>query len=107
MRNADDMLAVAASRAEEPVGVHPSPLFVEHCAKCHGADGKAETPEGRERHAEVFNDPKWQESKRKKADKLIASVTNGHGKKMPAFKDKLTPEEIRGLVEKDVLGPWK
>ena len=65
------------------------------------------TPEGQEKHAEVFNDPKWQESKRKKVDKLIASVTNGHGKKMPAFKDKLKPEEIRGLVEKDVLGPWK
>src|SRR5439155_7719916 len=64
------LFSPAASRAEEPVGVHPSPLFVEHCAKCHGADGKAETPEGRERHAEVFNDPKWQESKRKKADKL-------------------------------------
>src|SRR5258706_10459177 len=55
------LLAVARlAPAEEPVAVHPSPLFIQHCAKCHGADGKAATPEGQEKHAEVFNDPKWQ-----------------------------------------------
>jgi mono/diheme cytochrome c family protein len=85
---------------------HPSELFEENCAKCHGMDGKAQTPDGKKLGAEVFASRKWQEKKRPKKEKLINSVTNGHGSKMPAFKDKLTPEQIRSLVENDVLFDW-
>ena len=92
--------------AEEPAA-HPSKLFVEHCAKCHGEDGKAQTEDGKKFGADPFADPRWHEKKKSKADKLIKSVAEGHGKKMPAFKDKLSAEQIKELVEKDVLGDWK
>lgn len=59
------------------------------------------------RGAEVFNDPLWQKKNRARVEKLIRAVAEGRGSKMPAFKDKLRPEQIRDLVEKDVLGPWQ
>lgn len=93
--------------AEDAPEKHPSDLFLKHCAECHGVDGKAQTEDGRRLKAEVFAAPGWVEKKRSKADKLVVSVLNGHGKKMPAFKDKLTPEQAKQLVEKDVLGDWK
>lgn len=103
--------AAGAVRSDSPQAgepsKHPSELFLANCAKCHGADGKANTEDGKKLGAEVFNNAKWQQKKRPKKEKLIKSVTEGHGKKMPAFKDKLTPEQIRSLVENDVLGDWK
>jgi mono/diheme cytochrome c family protein len=102
------LLALApAARSEEPAAAHPSKLFLDHCAKCHGADGKAQTEDGKKFGADPFADARWHEKKKSKADKLIKSVAEGHGKKMPAFKDKLTAVEIKDLVEKDVLGDWK
>lgn len=100
------LVLAPAARAEEPAA-HPSKLYMDHCAKCHGADGKAQTEDGKKLGAEPFADPRWHEKKKSKADKLIKSVADGHGKKMPAFKDKLTAEQMKDLVEKDVLGEWK
>jgi len=99
--------APSALSLEEPKAGHPSELFLKHCAECHGADGKAQTEQGKKLKAEVFADKGWREKKRSKADKLVNSVLNGHGKKMPSFKDKVSPEEAKSLVEKDVLGDWK
>ena len=97
----------SAATLQAPAASHPSELFLKHCAPCHGADGKAQTDDGKRLKAEVFADAKWHEKKRPKKSKLVGSVLDGHGKKMPAFKDKLSPEEAQSLVEKDVLGPWK
>lgn len=99
--------ALPGALARDASAKHPSDLFLKHCAECHGADGKAQTEDGKRLKAEVFAAPGWVEKKRSKADKLVLSVLNGHGKKMPAFKDKLTPEQAKSLVEKDVLGSWK
>ena len=101
------LAALPAALAENASTKHPSDLFLKHCAECHGADGRAQTEDGKKLKAEVFAAPGWVEKKRSKADKLVVSVLNGHGKKMPAFKDKLTPEQAKQLVEKDVLGNWK
>ncbi len=97
--------AARTSRAAA-AGKPPSELFVTHCASCHGADGKADTADGKKLGAIAFADAKWREKKKSKVDKLIISVAEGRGKKMPGFKDKLKPEEIRAIVEKDVLGDW-
>jgi mono/diheme cytochrome c family protein len=80
---------------------HPSALFKEYCAKCHGEDGTGNTPKGKQLMAQDFTDPEWQADKTD-AD-LIKQVTNG-GEDMPPFGKKLTKEQIESLVKNDVRG---
>lgn len=80
---------------------HPSALFKEFCAKCHGEDGKANTPKGKQLMAQDFTDADWQAEKIDA--ELIKSVTEG-GEDMPPFGKKLTKEQIESLVKKDVRG---
>jgi mono/diheme cytochrome c family protein len=80
---------------------HPSPTFVEYCAKCHGEDGKGQTPKGKQLMARDFTDAEWQSAK-SDAD-LIKTVTKG-GEDMPAFGKKLSKEQIESLVKDDVRG---
>jgi mono/diheme cytochrome c family protein len=82
-------------------GDHPSALFKEYCAKCHGEDGTGNTPKGKQLMAQDFTDPEWQADKAD-AD-LIKQVTNG-GEDMPPFGKKLTKEQIESLVKNDVRG---
>ena len=64
---------------------------------CHGEDGRAQTKKGRELKAEDFTSPKWQ--KRTTDEEIVEAIANGiPKKKMPAFKDKLSTEEIQALV---------
>ena len=80
---------------------HPSALFLEYCAKCHGQDGTGNTPKGKQLMARDFTDAEWQSSKTDA--KLIKTVTGG-GEDMPAFGKKLTKEQIESLVKNDVRG---
>lgn len=78
---------------------HPSDLFKQYCAKCHGEAGNADTPRGQKMKARNFTDAEWQQSA-SDAD-LITSVTEGK-EDMPPFGKKLTKEQIEGLVKGDV-----
>jgi mono/diheme cytochrome c family protein len=80
---------------------HPSELFKQYCAKCHGEDGKAETPKGKQVKARNFTDAEWQSGE--SDEELIKSVTEGH-EDMPPFGKKLTKEQIESLVKNDVRG---
>ena len=80
---------------------HPSALFMEYCVKCHGEDGTAKTPKGKQLMARDFTDAEWQSSK-SDAD-LVKTITKG-GEDMPAFGKKLTKEQIESLVKEDVRG---
>ncbi len=80
---------------------HPSKLFKEYCAKCHGDDGKADTFKGKHLKARNFTDAEWQAGETDSA--LIKSVTEGKDD-MPPFGKKLTPEQIESLVKNDVRG---
>ena len=84
--------------ATEP---HPSELYKEYCAKCHGEDGKAQTPRGRQLNARDFTDAEWQAEE--KDEEFIEAVTEGKDD-MPPFGKKLTREQIESLVKNDVRG---
>lgn len=69
--------------------------FKAKCAMCHGADGSASTGMGKSMGLKPLSSPEVQ--KTSDAD-LIALVTNGKGK-MPAYKGKLSDEEISAVVK--------
>ncbi|HEY7863339.1 MAG TPA: c-type cytochrome [Thermoanaerobaculia bacterium] len=80
---------------------HPSALFKEYCAVCHGEDGKGKTPKGKQLNARDFTDEEFQEDETD--SEMIEVVTEGE-MDMPAFGKKLTREQIESLVKKDVRG---
>ena len=70
-------------------------IYTANCGRCHGADGA-----GRTRMAEIveppdMSDAAWQ--RKRSASRMAASVSNGLGQ-MPAFKKKLSRQEIAAAV---------
>ena len=72
----------------------PARLFKTNCAECHGTDGNANTAMGRSLRLRDLRSPAVQ--KRTDAD-LTDLITNGLAT-MPAFKDKLTKDQIQQQV---------
>ncbi len=87
--------AVAGAQRGQSQAERGRAVYESKCTRCHGADGA-----GRTRMAEIveppdMSDPAWQ---RQRSDaRMIASVTNGRGQ-MPAFKKKLTRQEIAAAI---------
>lgn len=69
------------------------------CKSCHGEDGKAKTKMGEKEKIPDFSNAAWQ--KKHSDAELKDVIANGskENAKMKAFKDKLTPEQIDGLVK--------
>jgi mono/diheme cytochrome c family protein len=82
-------------------GVNPTTtiarqLFEEHCATCHGGDGR-----GREAAADFptipnFVNSSWQRSR--SDAQLVASIINGRDDGMPSFSEDLTRPQVSALV---------
>jgi len=74
-------------------------LFRTNCARCHGADGRGDTPLGHTYNAPDFTDAEWwrKHSKITSTGRLVSIVSHGKGG-MPAFEKKLKPSEIKLLV---------
>jgi cytochrome c6 len=68
--------------------------FKAKCAMCHGADGTGSTPTG---VALKVRDLGSSDVQTQTDAQLTDIVTNGKGK-MPAYKGKLTDDQIKGLV---------
>jgi mono/diheme cytochrome c family protein len=75
-------------------------LYRANCARCHGADGRGDTPLGQSHNAPDFTDQDWwrQHAKLTSRGKLISLVTHGK-EEMPAFEKKLTRSQIELLVD--------
>ena len=69
-------------------------IFKSKCAMCHGADGLATGPMGKMMNIPSFRSPALVKAPE---SQLIEATTNGKGK-MPAYKDKLTGEQIKDVV---------
>ena len=72
-----------------------------HCAKCHGADGRGQTKAGKKLNVKDYTDAKAQ-AEMKEPD-MIKATTNGvtdkAGKeRMKAYKEELSAQEIEELV---------
>lgn len=83
--------AIVATMAVPLFAADGAATFKAKCAGCHGADGLKAMPA---MGVKPLNSPDIQA---KSADQLDASITNGVGK-MPAFKGKLSAEEITAVT---------
>jgi mono/diheme cytochrome c family protein len=87
--------SIAQPRSDQQVG----DLFRNNCARCHGADGRGDTPLGHTYKAPDFTDPEWwqKHSNITTSASLVLIVSHGKGG-MPAFGKKLSRTENRRLV---------
>jgi len=90
----------AQRRSTKPREAEVAELFRNNCARCHGADGRGQTPSGELYKAPDLTDEEWWQ---KNSDingtrSLIGIVTRGKGA-MPAFGKKLKRNEISRLVD--------
>ena len=80
---------------------HVDELFNRNCARCHGADGRGDTPLGHVYKAPDFTDVEWW---RKNASisntRTLKSIVTRGKAGMPAFGKKLTRSEINLLVDR-------
>jgi mono/diheme cytochrome c family protein len=74
-------------------------IWTAKCKSCHGADGKANTKEGKKQKIDDMSKPDWQ-AHNSDADmkKIITEGSEKKDSKMKAFKDKLSAAEIDSLV---------
>ena len=89
-----------ASGATEPAKIDTAELYRNNCARCHGADGRGDTPQGQTYLAPDFTNAEWwrKDSALKTTRSLTTVISQGKGE-MPAFGKKLKPNEISGLVK--------
>ncbi|MBA3849368.1 MAG: cytochrome C [Opitutus sp.] len=71
------------------------------CASCHGADGKAQTKQGKKLKVRDYTDPKVQAEL--KDDAMLQAILDGvkgeGGKeRMKGFKDELSEQDAKDLV---------
>jgi mono/diheme cytochrome c family protein len=69
-------------------------LFKSKCVMCHGENGSGNTPSGKALQAKDLRSEETQ----KKSDAELAEVITKGRDKMPAFGQKLKPEQIQQLV---------
>jgi mono/diheme cytochrome c family protein len=69
-------------------------IYSQNCARCHGTDGRAQTPKGRKLDAVDFTSGDWTPD----TGHDTRIVTRGKGS-MPAFGNKLTPAQISAVVQ--------
>lgn len=89
-RNEAKIIITKLTKIGEVVLLNGGELYKTNCAVCHGGIGEG-APKGislLKGHAVSHSEKEY-----------IAQVLNGKGKKMPAFKDKLSAEQIAAIVK--------
>lgn len=94
--------ATTPQRPRAPARTRSAPvvdLFRNNCARCHGGNGRGDTPLGHTYNTPDFTDQEWwrKNSRITGAGSLMSIVSRGKGG-MPAFGKKLKRTEIRSLV---------
>lgn len=70
-------------------------LYFNNCARCHGADGRSNTAQGRKTKATDLTTRKVQKMSRKKIVRIIKYGEN----EMPSFGRKLTKKEMNSIAD--------
>ncbi len=70
-------------------------LYRQHCAICHGNDGRSQTKRGRETEADDITSA---DVKGDSHERLVRLISNGKGE-MPGFKKNLSPAKIASIAK--------
>ncbi len=73
-------------------------IYKAKCKSCHGEDGKAQTKMGKKENIPDMTLPAWQDKKTDAQIREVISEGSKDNSKMKPFKEKLTPQQIDGLV---------
>jgi mono/diheme cytochrome c family protein len=85
------VLAITAPALAQDAGA----LFKSKCTVCHAPDGSGSSATGKQLGV---TDLRADEVQKQTDAQLSDSITNGKGTKMPAYKGKITDDQIKGLV---------
>jgi mono/diheme cytochrome c family protein len=72
-------------------------MFESRCVRCHDEDGTGRTFRPTMPALPDFTSAHWHQQH--SDAELVAAIVNGRGTQMPAFADRITAAEARGLVE--------
>lgn len=93
--------ALAAAGAALALAAPAAENWENHCAKCHGADGKGQTKAGRKLQVKDYTSAAEQ-AKFTDAEAIKATTEGvkdkGGKERMKSYKDELSPKEIEELV---------
>lgn len=89
-RTGSKLLIMNIVKIGEVALINAAEIYKTNCAECHGAKG-----EGTKKGIPFTSGHALHHSEAE----FIEQVTNGEGKKMPAFKDKLSADEISKVVK--------
>ena len=96
---ASGVLATGVRHGSTATASRADDLFRRNCARCHGADGRGDTPLGKTYNAPDFTDNAWwQKHSEVTGSKRLAGIVSRGKDGMPAFAKKLTRAEINLLV---------
>ncbi len=71
--------------------------FQDHCASCHGPDGRARTPAGRKLGVKDLTESKIPEAE--VVRQILDGAADANGKpRMPPFREKFTADEVAALA---------
>lgn len=98
---ATGLVSGALQRKTSPRVRKVDELFNKNCARCHGADGRADTPSGHLYQTPNLTDPEWWKKNSAISDpRTLRSIVTRGKAGMPAFGKKLTRSEINLLVDR-------
>jgi mono/diheme cytochrome c family protein len=92
------LLAIPAWAEAPPAAVR---MFKAKCSSCHGADGKAQTDQGKKLGIRDLSSAAWQSAH---TDAQLQDILSNNkpvypnGKETAHFSTKLKPEDVRGLI---------
>ena len=73
-------------------------LYMQNCARCHGADGRSQTEQGELYGATDLADARWWKDERVNDRRLTSVIAHGKKGGMPAFGKRLAKDDIAALV---------
>jgi mono/diheme cytochrome c family protein len=88
-----------SSRRSAAMAAEPGPedaLYRRRCMRCHESDGTGSQERGAMPALPDFSNHRWQATRSNAG--LLASILEGKGTQMPAFRGKISDQEARGLV---------
>lgn len=86
---------LGAGNTNEAVAADAATIYNRQCVLCHGRDGRGRTRRGRQTHARDMTVASWQDDV--SDERLFNSISNGRNK-MPAFRKKISENDIDALV---------